>query len=96
MCGMILDSESFRQSIAIHFSIHHLLRLKDWHDNELQLLNEYAQHFITHFVFENKDEMGYSFSREAFNTLNSNVKTIVMDQLFENLKLHFAIPQNIR
>ncbi len=72
---------------------HHLLRLKDWHDNELQLLNEYAQHFITHFVFENKDEMGYSFSREAFNTLNSNVKTIVMDQLFENLKLHFAIPQ---
>ena len=40
-----------------------------------------------------KDEMGYSFSREAFNTLNSNVKTIVMDQLFENLKLHFAIPQ---
>ena len=45
---------------------HHLLRLKDWHDNELQLLNEYAQHFITHFVFENKDEMGYSFSMEAY------------------------------
>ena len=36
---------------------------------------------------------GYTFSREAFNRLNPNVKTTVMDQLLEDIVTHSTISQ---
>ena len=72
---------------------HHLLKLKEWHDNELQLLKEHARYFVAHFVSKNDSATGYTFSREAFNRLNPNVKTTVMDQLLEDIVTHSTISQ---
>ena len=72
---------------------HHLLKLKEWHDNELQLLKEHARYFVAHFVSKNDSVAGYTFSREAFNRLNPNVKTTVMDQLLEDIVTHSTISQ---
>lgn len=71
----------------------HLLKLKDWHDNELQLLEEHARDFIARFVSKNDSVEGYTFSREAFNQLNPNIKTAVMDQLLEKIVTHSTISQ---
>lgn len=42
---------------------------------------------------KNDSVAGYTFSREAFNRLNPNVKTTVMDQLLEDIVTHSTISQ---
>ena len=48
----------------------------------------------SHHLLKLKDSVaGYTFSREAFNRLNPNVKTTVMDQLLEDIVTHSTISQ---
>ena len=75
-----------------HLNVHQLLKLKDWHDIELQSLKEQAETFISNEV--SKSNLTYSFSRTAFNELNVNIKSVVMDLLFEKLDRHLAMPQH--
>ncbi|WP_218084673.1 tRNA lysidine(34) synthetase TilS, partial [Staphylococcus epidermidis] len=75
-----------------HLNVHQLLKLKDWHDIELQSLKEQAETFISNEVL--KSNLTYSFSRTAFNELNVNIKSVVMDLLFEKLDRHLAMPQH--
>ena len=76
-----------------HLNAHQLLKLKDWHDIELQSLKEQAETFINNEVSKSK-YLTYSFSRTAFNELNVNIKSVVMDLLFEKLDCHLAMPQH--
>ncbi|RQN32875.1 tRNA(Ile)-lysidine synthetase, partial [Paraburkholderia tropica] len=76
-----------------HLNAQQLLKLKDWHDIELQSLKEQAETFINNEVSKSK-YLTYSFSRTAFNELNVNIKSVVMDLLFEKLDRHLAMPQH--
>ena len=76
-----------------HLNAHQLLKLKDLHDIELQSLKEQAETFINNEVSKSK-YLTYSFSRTAFNELNVNIKSVVMDLLFEKLDCHLAMPQH--
>lgn len=76
-----------------HLNAHQLLKLKDWHDIELQSLKEQAETFINNEVSKSK-YLTYSFSRTAFNELNVIIKSVVMDLLFEKLDCHLAMPQH--
>lgn len=48
---------------------HHLLKLKEWHDNELQLLKEHARYFVAHFVSKNDSVAGIHFQGKHLTDL---------------------------
>ena len=76
-----------------NLNTHQLLKFKEWHDRELQSLNHQAQDFIIQFVSESEKQRKYTFSRDTFNALDTNVKMIVMDRLFNKLGQQLSIPQ---
>ncbi len=76
-----------------NLNTHQLLKFKEWHDRELQSLNHQAQDFIIQFVSESEKQRKYTFSRDTFNALDTNVKMIVMDRLFNKLDHQLSIPQ---
>ena len=64
-----------------------LLKLKAWHDIQLQYTRQRVDEFIQHEVATNVDRTHMQFSRDAFNQLDNITKMILLDQLFESIHL---------
>lgn len=71
----------------------HLLKLKRWHDIQLQESRKKAQSFIENDCLINKNGTQIQFSRNAFNQLDDIAKMILLDQLFEQLQLNKAFSE---
>ena len=70
MLEMIYDNGLSQVLITIRFLIpHHLLKLKEWHDNELQLLKEHARYFVAHFVSKMIASRGIHFQGKHLTDL---------------------------
>ncbi|MGI2236786.1 tRNA lysidine(34) synthetase TilS [Staphylococcus cohnii] len=71
----------------LHLSTKQLLKLKDWHDMQLQALHDNALHFIETHVHENADKTEIVIPRVAFSNLNHNIKIIILDKIFSKLQV---------
>lgn len=79
----ILDNEQL--------SIDHLLKLKSWHDQELETLRNLASQFIDEQALIKANRTKITIPRTSFNQLTDNVKVHVLDQIFEKISLATSI-----
>ena len=70
------------------FNVEQLLKLKKWHDMQLQLTQQRMDIFIKRNVEICLHEERIQLSRESFNQLDEISKTILLDRLFEMLHLN--------
>lgn len=76
-----------------HLSTEQLLKLKDWHDEQLEVVRNEATTFISAFVDFCNDDNEVTFSRKQFLNLRHSVKMAVLDKLFAELPLDKSITE---
>ncbi|WP_342610521.1 tRNA lysidine(34) synthetase TilS [Staphylococcus hsinchuensis] len=74
-----------------HLSRHHLLKLKDWHDEQREKLKNEAHQFIKNEVDFNGKNI--KISRKDFVELSHSVKMTVLDEILREFQLGDAIPE---
>lgn len=72
-----------------------LLKLKAWHDIQLQHTRQRVNEFIQQEVAINTDRTHMQFSRDAFNQLDNITKMVLLDQLFESIDLWNSFSEKI-
>lgn len=77
----------------MHLSTHQLLKLKDWHDEQMDVIHQEANHFIDKKVTNHHNITKIVFSRNEFLELRHGVKMIVLDKLTEKLALEQPISE---
>ena len=77
------------------FNVEQLLKLKHWHDMQLQLTQQRISCFIEQHVniYLNKERI--QLSRASFNQLDEISKMILLDRLFEMLQLNKSFSEKI-
>ncbi|MEP9853568.1 tRNA lysidine(34) synthetase TilS [Staphylococcus aureus] len=76
-----------------HLSTEHLLKLKDWHDEQLKVVKVDAMQFNTEFVDFYNDGQEIAIPRNKFLSLRHSVKMAVLDEIFTDLSLDKSIPE---
>ncbi|HDC9487958.1 TPA: tRNA lysidine(34) synthetase TilS [Staphylococcus aureus] len=61
--------------------VSHLLKLKQWHDEQYDILQYSAKQFIQEFVKFDEQSKYLEVSRQAFNNLPNSLKMVVLDCL---------------
>ncbi|MGJ5713494.1 tRNA lysidine(34) synthetase TilS [Staphylococcus auricularis] len=64
-----------------HLDVTQLLKLKSWHDEQRQALQQAASTFLKHHATINNSPRYIALEREAFNNLRYSVKVAVLDFL---------------
>jgi len=70
-----------------------LLKLKAWHDIQLQHTRQRVNEFTQHEVAINTARTRIQFSRNAFNQLDNITKMVLLDQLFESIHLRVSLSE---
>ena len=70
------------------FNVEQLLKLKHWHDMQLQLTQQRISCFIEQHVNIHLNKERIQLSRASFNQLDEISKMILLDRLFEMLQLN--------
>ncbi|GGB93918.1 tRNA(Ile)-lysidine synthase [Staphylococcus nepalensis] len=68
-----------------HLSTKQLLKLKAWHDTQLEDLKKEANHFIEMYVKGIANKREIVIPRDLFSNLNHNLKTIILDIIVSKL-----------
>ncbi|MEI5743161.1 tRNA(Ile)-lysidine synthetase, partial [Staphylococcus aureus] len=58
--------------------VSHLLKLKQWHDEQYDILQYSAKQFIQEFVKFDEQSKYLEVSRQAFNNLPNSLKMVVL------------------
>ena len=72
-----------------------LLKLKHWHDIQLQLTQQRISCFIEQHVNIHLNKERIQLSRASFNQLDEISKMILLDRLFEMLQLNKSFSEKI-
>ena len=88
----VFTGRSTRNSLGIDenkdFNVEQLLKLKHWHDMQLQLTQQRISCFIEQHVNIHLNKERIQLSRASFNQLDEISKMILLDRLFEMLQLN--------
>ena len=74
-------------------STQQLLKLKAWHDEQLNVIHQEADHFILNKVKAETNNHEMHFSRSEFLKLRHTVKIVVLDKLIDKLALEQPISE---
>ena len=82
MLEMIFVIELFQLLMKIiNLKVSHLLKLKQWHDEQYDILQYSAKQFIQEFVKFDEQSKYLEVSRQSFNDLPNSLKMVVLDCL---------------
>ncbi|UQW81303.1 tRNA lysidine(34) synthetase TilS [Staphylococcus edaphicus] len=70
-----------------HLDTAQLIKLKDWHDEQLEVIDKEAIEFINHAIDKHPDTCHYQISRLQFLNLRYSVKMAVLDKICEKLQI---------
>lgn len=79
----------------MQLSTQQLLKLKTWHDEQLDVIHQEADHFILNNVINESDNNEIYFSRSDFLKLRHTVKIVVLDKFVEKLALEQPISEKM-
>lgn len=70
-----------------------LIKLKEWHDEQLEVINNEAVAFIKQDIRKSVKTQKYTIARSQFLNLRHSVKMAVLDNLFEQLQITRSITE---
>lgn len=70
-----------------------LIKLKEWHDEQLEVINKEAVAFIKQDIRKSVKTQKYTIARSQFLNLRHSVKMAVLDNLFEQLQITRSITE---
>lgn len=70
-----------------------LIKLKEWHDEQLEVINNEAVAFIKQDILKSVKTQKYTIARSQFLNLRHSVKMAVLDNLFEQLQITRSITE---
>lgn len=76
-------------------STQQLLKIKAWHDEQLNVIHQEADHFILNKVKAETNNHEIHFSRSEFLKLRHTVKIVVLDKLIDKLALEQPISEKM-
>lgn len=71
----------------------HLLKLKEWHDAQMDVLENQVQQFIDSKVEINREGIRIQFSRQAFNQLEYHIEVALLDRLLRFTDVLQPVPE---